>query len=94
MPFLFKTMNITDYLKTIGFKRVEQSDEYGRFLDPDYVCLNGLYAELHDDGMFFMWTDPYNVLIEMDTKEHGAYIVKLQATMIIDAFHTPITIKH
>lgn len=87
-------MNITDYLKTIGFKRVEQSDQYGRFLDPDYVCLDGLYAELHDDGMFYLWTDVFNPILEIDQNIWGFDYTANRVTKLINTFKTPISIKH
>lgn len=86
-------MTITDYLKTKGFTRVEQSDREGRFLDPDYICKDGLFAELHDDGKFFMWTDPYNPILETWYSQRNVQYVKMLADNIIAEYETNIKIS-
>lgn len=48
---------ILNYLANLGFKPVLQKDKLGSFKDVTYLQLNRTFAELHDDGMFYLWLD-------------------------------------
>lgn len=76
-------MDIISYLVSKGFKPVRQIDNCGKFIDYEYLNLNDLYAELHDDNMFYLWTDPYNPLISLQiTPETIQYAIQLSAYLI------------
>lgn len=60
---------LIDYLRSIGFKPVLQTEDKARWKDPTYLHLNRTYAELHDDGKFFLWLDVYTPLYSTNTSE-------------------------
>ncbi len=83
---------ITDYLKTIGFKTVAQSDLEGWLNDPTYLRKDGLYAELHDDNRFFLWYDVFNPVYEVTITDENLLKVKLKVIQILSAYHTWVKI--
>jgi hypothetical protein len=84
-------MTITEYLATIGFTRVEQSDSEGRFLDPDFLECEGLFAELHDDNHFYLWVNPIISTVITDT---NLMQVKLKCVNVLATYRTLTSVKH
>jgi len=87
-------MTITEYLTTLGFTRVEQSDSEGRFLDPDFLECEGLFAELHDDNHFYLWVDPFNPIISTVITDVNLLQVKLKCVNVLATYRTLIMLKH
>lgn len=52
-----KDYDIVSYLRWLGFKPVIQRDGKENFIDNDYLRLNRVFVELHDDGVLFLWLD-------------------------------------
>ncbi len=71
-------MDITDYLTGIGFQPVIQIDEDGKFIDYNYLEREGLYFELHDDKMLFVWHDITNPIIAKTYTKDNDFEIKLQ----------------
>lgn len=86
-------MDIITYLNTLGFTHFKQTDEYGWFIDKDYVTKNGFYAELHDDNMFFFWVDVTNPLIAVKITPENLYKTRLQCCYLFHNYSTIISIK-
>jgi len=85
-------MDITDYLASIGFEPVVQTDQEGRFTDYTYLERDGLYFEIHDDKMIFVWYDIFNPLIAKLHTPATDFEIKLQIQRITSTYDTPITI--
>ena len=76
-------MDIVNYLKSLGFKPVTQTDTFGKFIDYEYLNLKRTYAELHDDGMFYLWFDVTTPLISVNTNETPEETLKEMINKII-----------
>lgn len=87
-------MDIVDYLTSIGFKPVVQTDEISKFIDPEYLSRAGLFAELHDDNQFFVWYDIENPVIDITLTPLNSFKTKLQIQKITSTYETHIRINH
>ena len=85
---------ITDYLKTIGFKPVPQTDREGWFYDPDYLCKEGLYAEIHDDNQFYLWYDVFNPIYEATITTENLLTVKLKVIETLSRYGLSIKVTN
>jgi len=84
--------DITDYLQSIGFKAVIQTDNEGKFTDYTYLKREGLYFELHDDNMIFVWYDITNPLIAKTHTPENDFEVRLQIQQITTTYETNIKV--
>lgn len=84
-----------DYLLRLGFKPVWQSiqGEGCRFQDPKYLYMEGIYAELHDDNRFFLWTDVYNPLIDLTLTKENLLETQLFIIATLKFFEVDFEIK-
>lgn len=62
---------LLDHLRSLGFRTVSQNDGLGLLKDNDYLVRNRTYAELHDDGQFFLWLDIKTPLLSINVNTVG-----------------------
>lgn len=86
-------MTITEYLNTIGFKPVIQTDSISKFIDYDFLECEGLFAELHDDNYFYLWVDPFNPIISTVITDANLMQVKLKCVNVLATYRTLISIN-
>jgi len=92
LPFLLY-MNIIDYLNTIGFNPVIQTDEISKFIDYNFLECQGLFAELHDDNHFYLWVNPFEPIINTVITETNLLAVQLKCVNVLATYRTLIAIK-
>jgi len=84
--------DITDYLTSIGFEPVIQTDRDGKFIDYTYLQRDGLYFELHDDNMIFLWYDITNPLFSEQLTPENDFNVRLEIQRITTTYETNVKV--
>lgn len=67
---------VARHLQRKKFKAVVQTSSDGRFLDYSYLTNGFYFAEFHDDGHFYFWSEIDEPLIDIHLTSKNYYRIK------------------